>query len=113
MVTQEPGQQDHTYTLNPMNRTFSDDDNLCTISHPPDDGCDGADMGSQDTTLKTFTTYCDKPYDRHVYRMYSKDGKYITFDDYELMRYYWYQMRKEVSHVTIVEPKKKRGGQGF
>ena len=60
-----------------------------------------------------FTTYCDKSYDRHVYRMYSKEGKYITFEDYELMRYYWYQMREEVSHVEVVEPKKRAGGKGF
>ena len=61
-----------------------------------------------------FKTYCDKPYDRHVYRLYSKDGKYLTYDNYEIMRYHWYQMRQEVSHVEVVDvPKKREGGKGF
>lgn len=31
-----------------------------------------------------------------------------TFDDYEIMRYHWYQWREEVSTVEIVDVKKKR-----
>ena len=38
--------------------------------------------------LKTFTTYCDKPYDRHHYVINFKDGKTITVDEYELPECY-------------------------
>lgn len=57
---------------------------------------------------EVFKTYCDKLYDRHQYKIIFKDGMSETFDDYEIMRYHWYQWREEVSTVEIVDVKKKR-----
>jgi hypothetical protein len=56
-----------------------------------------------------FTTYCDKDYDRHTYKLVLKDGKSVVFDDYSVMRYHWYHYRKALSHVDVVDP----SGKGF
>ena len=62
---------------------------------------------------ETFKTYCDKPYDRHVYHLH-KNGETYEFEDYEMMKYYWYQWRKEVTTVEVVDVPKKRGpAKGF
>lgn len=38
-----------------------------------------------------FSQSSDKPYDRHQYVVTIPSGKKITFDDYEIMRAYWFQ----------------------
>jgi hypothetical protein len=58
-----------------------------------------------------FETYCDKDYDRHHYRLALKNGHAIHFEDYNVMKYHWYQYRKHASHVDIIDP--RRGGKGF
>ena len=35
------------------------------------------------------------PYDRHIYRVYVKDGRYIDFHDYEYMRAWWMTHAKQ------------------
>ena len=35
---------------------------------------------------EVFQTYCDKSYDKHKYKIVFKNGKSITYDDYEMMR---------------------------
>lgn len=64
---------------------------------------------------EVFTTYCDKSYDKHTYRIVLKNGKSIAFEDYEVMRYHWYQYKDHASHVEIddVVQKKPKGGKGF
>lgn len=57
----------------------------------------------------TFTTYCDKDYDKHHYKIVFKNGKSITYIEYEVMRYHWYQFRKEASHVEVID----KSGKGF
>ena len=57
-----------------------------------------------------FTTYCDKPYDRHTYKIILKNGKAIHFEDYELMRYQWYQFREHVERVEVLDV---TSGKGF
>ena len=56
-----------------------------------------------------FTTYCEKDYDRHTYKLVLTNGKSVTFDDYSVMRYHWYQYRKAASHVVVIDA----GGKGF
>ena len=51
---------------------------------------------------KNFTSYCDKPYDRHKYKMVLKNGKAITFEDYEVLRAHWYHYRQHLSHVDVI-----------
>ena len=55
---------------------------------------------------EVFETYCDKPYDKHTYDMIMKDGSVRSYDNYELMRYEWYQLRKQVELVVVVDTKK-------
>jgi len=50
---------------------------------------------------ETFTTYCDKDYDRHTYNLVLKDGRSVIIEDYNLVKYYWYQYRKVMSHVEV------------
>lgn len=59
----------------------------------------------------TFTTYCDKCYDRHTYRILWKDGSSTDFDSYDLLKYHWYQNKEMAESVKIIDPKK--GGVGF
>lgn len=55
---------------------------------------------------ETFTTYCDKPYDRHHYKLKMKNGKSVIFEDYETMRAHWYHWRPNVDRVLIIDAKK-------
>ena len=57
-----------------------------------------------------FTTYCDKPYDRHKYKMVMEDGSSGIIDDYELVRYFWYQQRKHIKTVIVIDC---TAGKGF
>jgi len=38
---------------------------------------------------ENFTTYCDKDYDRHHYKLVFENGKGIVFGDYDTLREYW------------------------
>ena len=53
--------------------------------------------------LKTFTTYCDKPYDKHLYKLILNNGKAIILDDYEMVRAYWYQYRQHLKCVEVLD----------
>ncbi len=54
---------------------------------------------------ETFTTYCDKDYDRHTYKIVFNNGKSISFESYEVMRYHWYQWKVSCSHVEVIDTK--------
>ena len=54
---------------------------------------------------ETFTTYCDKDYDRHTYKVVLNNGKSIAFESYSQMRYQWYQWRNNCSHVEVIDTK--------
>ena len=56
-----------------------------------------------------FTTYCDKLYDRHTYRLIFKDGRAADVEDYELVRAYWYQIKNELERVEILDPSRGKG----
>ena len=64
---------------------------------------------------EVFKTYCDKPYDQNHYRIIWKDGSTTDYDNYEIMRYLWYQYKDKAERVIIIDPKKTktRGGKGF
>ena len=52
---------------------------------------------------EVFTTYCDKPYDKHNYKLVLKNGKSIILDDYEQVRAMWYQFRQQLERVDVVD----------
>ena len=64
---------------------------------------------------EVFETYCDKPYEKHTYKIVLKNGKAIIFEDYDVMRYHWYQYKNYATHVEIVDVSKTKlkGGKGF
>ena len=62
---------------------------------------------------EVFETYCDKDYDRHVYKVYLKDGQSVIYESYDLMRYHWYQQREHLSHVEVLDSPKSTAGKGF
>tara|TARA_Y100000592_G_C5312134_1_gene240670 strand:+ start:314 stop:493 length:180 start_codon:yes stop_codon:yes gene_type:complete len=53
--------------------------------------------------LKTFTTTCEKDYDRHRYKLVLKDGKDVVLEDYEQARAFWYQFRNQLDHVEVLD----------
>ena len=57
----------------------------------------------------TFTTYCDKLYERHNYKLVAKDGQSTIIDDYGLLRALWYHYREILDHVEIVDAPQKKG----
>ena len=55
-------------------------------------------------TLKTFTQTSDKPYDRHFYVVSYPDGRAHTFEDYTMMRAWWFQqMDTKDAKVTVMD----------
>ena len=59
---------------------------------------------------ETFTTYCDKPYNQNIYRLIWKDGSHTDYDNYEVMRYVWYQYKQMAERVHIID---NTSGVGF
>ena len=59
---------------------------------------------------ETFTTYCDKLYDRHEYKLIMKNGDEYVFDDYEVLRAAWWSKVGEVERVDILDC---TSGKGF
>ena len=60
---------------------------------------------------ETFTTYCDKDYDRHTYTLVFKNGRKLDFIDYYECTRHWYTYKNNVSHIQIND--KKQSGKGF
>ena len=61
-----------------------------------------------------FQQTSDEPYDRHDYKIVLKNGKSITFDDYEIVNAFWWnnnQMRN-LDHIEVLD-KPKPKPQGF
>jgi hypothetical protein len=58
---------------------------------------------------ETFTTYCDKAYDRHTYKLNMKNGDAYLFEDYEVLRAAWWAKVELVHSVEVLDAP----GQGF
>lgn len=64
--------------------------------------------------MKTFKQTCDKPYDRHDYKLICEDGREFIFDNYEDIQVSWFQCSGIfLSHVEVldkvVEKQKSKG----
>jgi len=57
-----------------------------------------------------FTTYCDKEYGRHTYKLVLKSGKAVIFDDYETLRAHWFHWKPNCDHIEILDV---TSGKGF
>ncbi len=51
---------------------------------------------------EVFTSYCDKPYDRHTYRLTLLNGKAIVLEDYDQVRQFWYQFRQQLKSLEVL-----------
>jgi hypothetical protein len=65
--------------------------------------------------MTTFTETSADPYDQNEYKLVFKNGKSITFPDYETTKKYWwmYMSSGSLSHVEVVEKGKKSVVKGF
>ena len=52
---------------------------------------------------ETFTTYCDKPYTRQIYRLNLKDRDSVIIEDYEVLRATWYHYKEHVISVDVLD----------
>lgn len=50
-----------------------------------------------------FQTYCDKPYDRHTYKLVLTTGKEVVHEDYDILRSLWFQRSSLCSHIEVVD----------
>lgn len=50
----------------------------------------------------TFTTYCDKPYNKHKYKLVLGCGKSLTFDDYDVVKTMWLQWSSHCSTIKVI-----------
>ena len=50
-----------------------------------------------------FTTYCDKPYDRHTYRILVDGSDPIHVDAWDVARSIWFQLSPRCSTIEVVD----------
>ena len=68
-------------------------------------------LGNVDQKIKTFKQTCDKPYDRHDYKLVYEDGKEVIFDNYEDVQLTWFQRGGYfLSHIEVLDKKQKTKG---
>jgi hypothetical protein len=60
---------------------------------------------------KTFNQTCDKPYDRHNYKLIFTNGREVIFDNYEDVQVTWFQTPHQfLSHIEVLDKKQKNKG---
>ena len=68
-------------------------------------------LGNVDQKIKTFKQTCDKPYDRHDYKLVYENGKEVIFDNYEDVQLTWFQRGGHfLSHIEVLDKKQKTKG---
>ena len=61
-------------------------------------------MAKRKRKLKTFTTTCEKDYDRQHYKIVLKDGQEFVVEDYEQVRAYWnHQFARQLDYVEVLD----------
>lgn len=61
--------------------------------------------------MNTFKLHCEKPYDRHHYKVVFDDGTYQVFDNYEDAKSLWWNRSGNfLSHIEVLDIKKKAKG---
>jgi hypothetical protein len=57
-----------------------------------------------------FKQTCDKPYDRHHYKLVYDDGREVVFDNYEDVQLTWFQQAGNfLSHIEVLDKKRSKG----
>jgi len=62
-----------------------------------------------------FQQTCNKPYDRHHYKLIYSNGQSIVLDDYMDVQAHWFQTPAQfLSHIEVLDiPQKKKKTKGF
>ena len=67
--------------------------------------------------METFSQTSYEPYDRHIYKLYLRNGKTLTFDDYDDAQAHWFNYSQVPDYLDLIEvldkPKKKVKNKGF
>jgi hypothetical protein len=60
---------------------------------------------------QSFKLHCEKPYDRHDYKVVYEDGKEVIFDNYEDVQLTWFQRGGNfLSHIEVLDKQKQTKG---
>lgn len=71
-------------------------------------------IDQEESVLETFAQTSDDPYDRHHYKVEFENGESIVIEDYEQLKFFWFQKLKDLNEVTVsVIDKKKKSNGGF
>jgi len=55
-----------------------------------------------------FKQTCNKPYDRHSYKLVGINGNELIFDNWEEVQLYWFQAPSRfLSHIEVLDKTKK------
>jgi len=62
-----------------------------------------------------FSQTCNKPYDRHHYKIVFTNGQSEVYEDYQVAHSKWFQSPGQfLSHMEVIDIKKeKKAGKGF
>ena len=60
-----------------------------------------------------FKQTCDKPYDRHHYKIILTGGQSLIVEDYEQARAIWYQLGGKGKTIEVLDVTKKPVAKGF
>jgi hypothetical protein len=66
--------------------------------------------------IKSFKLHCEKPYTRHDYKLFFKNGKTMEFDNWEDAQVYWFQWTStnQLDYFEVLDKKKpKTKSKGF
>jgi hypothetical protein len=62
---------------------------------------------------QSFKLHCEKPYDRHDYKIVYSDGKEVIVDNYEDAQLIWFQQSGYfLSHIEVLNKKQQSKGFG-
>lgn len=60
--------------------------------------------------IQTFNQTCNKPYDRHNYKLVYVDGRTVIYENYDEVQLAWFQVPNQfLSHVEVLDKKPKKG----
>jgi hypothetical protein len=66
------------------------------------------------TLPEFFKQTCDKPYDRHDYKVIFDDGNQVTLDNYQDVQVLWFQRGGNfLTCVEVLDKKNKKSKKGF
>lgn len=70
-------------------------------------------MTSEPTNTTYFETYCDKPYDRHHYKIVLTGGQSMVVEDYSQAKAIWHHLEGRGETIEVLDVTKKRVAKGF